>query len=257
MITTDMQFKDIYDSIIADKEKLDIRKLYFLPKAIRSFKKETKFPAYQLYDYVVPKTQNKYIILFCAENRKAIENPKVRSLCIVYSGNKKYFINCMAGAHKLTPDSPLKLVRQLHVYTKHFLERYNERFLKCQALSEDEIACRFIFRNGDSLMPIILNEKINRNIKKYGGAGERGFKVRDGLCFLQSACEGRITEDGDRSNDRIDAICFIYATFMNKDEMAKEQLEGISEEHLERWTKSLEYFENEAKDGVLSLTLEP
>ena len=54
----------MYDNLSKDLKKVKIREDYFLPKAIKEFKKERRFPAWRWYEYTVPASQNKYINIF-------------------------------------------------------------------------------------------------------------------------------------------------------------------------------------------------
>ena len=83
----------------------------------------------------------------------------------------------------------LKPSLKVHLYTSHFLQRYNERFLHNKALSPNEIAGFYFLRNPKPLL-IKLNEDINRNFQKYGEFNN-GVRVDDGFCFAQTGifCE--------------------------------------------------------------------
>ncbi len=252
-------FDDIqrmYDHLAADLKKVKIKEEYLLPKAIREFKKELKFPAWRWYEYTVPSTMNKYVICFYAECRSLIEKPAVTSFAIVYDDKKRFVVQWIAGGYKNTPESPLMLIRQIHAYSSHFLERYNERFLKGKNHTANDVACRYLSRNQFG-MPIEMNEDINKRLSVYGVGAKYGFRVRDGFCFAQSAVQGHISEDGDRTKDKVDAMLVLYTTFMNESDMKDTQLSAINKEHYSTWLRCLQDFNKEAKDGVISLTLEP
>ena len=61
MLLPTMTYKEMYDNLSKDLKKVKIREDYFLPKAIKEFKKERRFPAWRWYEYTVPASQNKYI----------------------------------------------------------------------------------------------------------------------------------------------------------------------------------------------------
>lgn len=246
----------MYDHLAADKQKVDIKKDYLLRKVIKSFRKASRFPAWELYEYKIPATNNQYIIYFYAENRTRTDKPEVGSFCILFNGKQKLVIKWGAGGYKHTPDSPIIGIRRIDAYTGHFLERYNERILKDESLTSDEVAVRYLTRNYIA-MPIEQNENINRNHERYGDAGQYAYRVRDGICFAQSMIDGIKSEDGDRHKDKVEAILVLYTTFMNESNMTDSQRNAIFKEHCTKWTQFYEDFQREAKDGIITLRLEP
>ena len=250
-----MTYKEIYDHLAADKQKVDIKKEYLLSKAIKAFRKEPRFPAWQLYEYKIPATNNQYIIYFYAESRTRVEKPEVGSFCIVFNQKQRYVVQWGAGGYRHTPDSELTAIRQIHAYTPHFLQRYKERFLKDDSLTSNQVAARYLSRNKDA-MPLQQNDEINRNHEKYGKNGQYAFRVRDGICFSYSVVDGIESEDGDRHKDKINAIYICYTTFMNESKMTEGQRNAIFKEHREKWTQFWDDFQKEAKDGVITLTLD-
>ena len=256
MIVPSMTYKEMYDHLAADKQKVDIKKEYLRSKAVRALKKRMKFPAWELYEYTIPSTNNKYVIYFYAENRACSEKPEVGSFGIAYNGKHRFIVKCLAGGYKHTPDSKLTAVRQIHAYTAHFLQRYNERFLKDESLTADEVAARYLSRNTNP-MPLRQNGEINRNYEKYGESGQYAFRVRDGICFSHLIVDGVPSEDGDRHKDKVKALYIGYTTFMNESGMAESQREAIFNEHCEQWLQFYEMIQQEAKEGVITLKLEP
>lgn len=69
MIVPTMSFSEIYDNIIKDRTKVNIKIEYLRAKAIKEFKKARKFPAYVIYNYKIPATNNEYVIYFHAKTR--------------------------------------------------------------------------------------------------------------------------------------------------------------------------------------------
>lgn len=256
MILPTMTYKEMYDHLAADKKKVDIKIDYLLPKAIKSFKKTMRFPAWELYDYTIPSTNNKYVIYFYAESRARIENPEIGSFTIVHNGKHRFIVKWGAGGYKHTPDGEMMAIRQIHAYTPHFLQRYNERFLKNESLTINEIAAIFLSRN-KRFDPLQQNSEINRNYEKYGITGKYSFLVRDGICFSYLEVEGTESADGDRHKDKIDALYICYTTFMNESKMTDSQRKAIHKEHRKQWLQFAEDFQKEAKDGVITLKLEP
>ena len=180
----------------------------------------------------------------------------IDSFCIVFNGKQRLVIKWGASGYKHTPDGPMIAIRQIHAYTNHFLQRYNERILKDESLTSNEVAARYLSRNTIA-MPIEQNENINRNHEQYGATGQYAYRVRDGICFAQSMVDGIESEDGDRRKDKVDAILVLYTTFMNESEMEDSQRSAILREHSEKWMQFATDFQREAKDGVITLQLEP
>lgn len=245
----------MYDHLSKDLNKIQIKKDCLFPKAIKEFKKAKRFPIYKWYEYTIPATQNKYIIFFYAESRKLIDKPYVGHFAVVFDRNKRFVIQLVAGGYKHTEDSPLILIRQVHVYSSHFFERYNERILKNKSLSANDIACIFLSRNNER-MPIKMNSDINKHIEGYGESAKFGYRVRDGFCFAREAVQGTVSEDGDRHKDKIDAMMVMYTTFMNESNMDKSQISAINKEHIRIWLQHIQDIHKQAKDGVVTLTLE-
>jgi hypothetical protein len=100
-------------------------------------------------------------------------------------------------------------------------------------------------------MPIEINESINKNIEDYGEGAKLGFRVRDGICFTRTGCEG------DRDKNRVDVMVIVYTTFMSEYKMTDSQRFAIDKEHWEKWTQSFMDFIKESNNGVLSLKLDP
>lgn len=254
MLLPTMTYKEMYDHLVIDKQKVDIKKEYLLPKAIKALKKAKKFPACEYFDYKIPTTNNQYIIFFYAQNNKQVEKPEVGSFCIVFAENKRYIIRWIAGGYKHTPESKMILLRQIHAYTSHFFQRYNERFLKNNNLSSNEIICRFFGRNKD-IMPIKINEGINRNIEKYGENGMQGFRVRDGFCFTQTAIEGKFDSNGNREKDEVDAMLILYKTYMPESIMELTQQTAIEKVYYNTWDNFLNDLQKESESESITLTL--
>lgn len=251
-----MTYKEMYNHLANDLKKVQIREDYLRRKAIKEFKAERKFPAWRWYEYTIPATNNKYIIFFYAESRFFIEKPIADSFCIMFNDKQRFIIQWIAGGYKQTEDSPISFIRQIHAYTSHFLERYNERFLKDKTLNANDIACRYLSRNKIG-MPITMSEDINKNLEKYGENAQTGYRVKDGFCFARSAVEGTKSEDGDRNKDKVNAMLVLYTTFMNEAGLANTQLSAINEEHYNTWLRSIQHIHKETKDGIITVQLEP
>ena len=256
MILPSMTYKEMYDHLAEDKQKVEIKKEYLRPKAVREFRRTSRFPAWKLYEYKIPATNNRYVIYFYTESRTRVDRPEVGSFCILFSGKQRFLIKWGARGYKHTTDGPLVLIRQIETYTSHFLQRYNERILKDKSLTPNEVAARYLSRNTIA-MPIEQNDDINRNHERYGKTGQYAFRVKDGICFAQSMIEGIISEDGDRHKDKVDAMLVLHTTFMNESKMTESQRNAIFKEHCDKWVNFYNDFQREAKDGVITLRLEP
>ena len=57
MLLTSMTYREMYDHLAADKYKVDIKQEYLRPKAIKAFRKTSRFPAWELYEYKIPATK--------------------------------------------------------------------------------------------------------------------------------------------------------------------------------------------------------
>ena len=236
MLLPSMTYKEMYDCLAADFEKVKYRKEYLLPSVVREFKKEIKFPAWKWYEYTIPATGNKYIIFFYVENRFSIEKPKVDHFCVVFDDNSRCVIK--VGVRPYLPEGgELMALREIQVYTSHFFARYKERYLKDFTLGSNDVVCRFLSRNIQKT-PIKMNEDINRRLAKYGEGAMYGYKVNDGFCFAMTDLQIIKREDGDTENERPIAQYVVYKTFMNKSDLADVQLIAIDKSHDEIWRQS-------------------
>lgn len=256
MILPSMTCKEMYDNLAKDLKKVQIKEGYLQPKAVREFKKEKRFPAWRWYEYTIPATNNKYIIFFYAESRFVVEKPKVNYFSIVFDRGKRYVLKWVAGAYKHTDDNSTKLIRQVHAYTSHFLERYNERFFKDESLTINDVACRYFSRNGE-ITPIKMNKNINKHLEKYGDDVQWGYRVRDGFCFAKHLIEGKSDENGNSSKDEVAAILVMFATFMNESDLKDTQLTAINKEYDATWLRYTKTIQEESIDWSTTLELEP
>lgn len=242
MILPSMTFKEMYDALNADARKVQIRIDKILPKAIRQFKKSRTFPAMYVDQYRIPSTNNEYILFFYAGNVSEAEQPRYSSFNIFYSDRQRFVIRGMKMGYQHTPKSDLVMLPQIHVYTSHFFQRYNERFLHREELSPNEIAGLFFVRN-KQMAQIKLNEAINKRFEEYGEYN-CGVRVDDGFCFTQTALEGKESNDGISEHDIVDAMVFIYATYVNESMMNDTQQIAIEKEHFETFTRGMEILMN-------------
>ena len=258
MLLPSMTYKEMYDHLAADFEKVKIKKEYLLPKAVREFKKERRFPAWKCCEYTIPSTNNKYIIFFYAENRYCIENPKVDCFCVAYDNRNRYVIK--VGCILFIPDGgEMMLLREIQLYTTHFFARYKERWLNKEprykdiSLNANDIACIYLSRNQDNAMPIEMNDEINRRLDKYGEGAMYGYRVRDGFCFTLT--DGQQVKEED-SKERTIAQYVLYKTFMNESDMADTQLSAIDKEYYQSWLQYQRTMQEKLQSGNTTLILE-
>lgn len=230
MLVPSMTYKEMYDNLDMDYEKIKIKIDQLKSKAIKRLRKVHVFPAVEMFSYRIPSSNNLYNIFFYAGSRDSIDNPIADFYCIFPIEKKKFYVRWIAGGYRHMPASDIKLVRQLHVYTHHFFARYNERIMNGLDRCMDIIACLYFGRNRE-MIPIKVSEEINRNYDKYGFGGRQAFRVKDGVCFTRSTVEGTMDEV-DANNDRVDSLCFVYTTFMNESSMSMVQRRAINNEHL-------------------------
>ena len=201
-----MNIHEVYANLMSEMQKLNWKCDALSRKAINELKKTTEFPAYVMYDYKIPASNNQYIIYYYCEHPYG---PVVSSfLFVMFDGNKRYVIKWI--------DKP---VPEVHILTSHFVQRYKERFLKQPELTANEVAVRYFSRNS-VMKPMNIDERINKHIKKYGEFAGEGFLVQDGFCFKLSDEE---TVEGEQQPVRVS----VFTTFMPRDEMSESQREAL------------------------------
>ena len=255
MITYSMTYKEMYDHWAKDLEKVEYRKQYFLPKAIKEFRKARKFPVWKWYEYTVPKTNNKYIIFYYADNPGSVENPKSDFFVDLFFDNERYIVKWGVGNFRYNSNNAMSIIPQINVYTSHFIHRYNERFLKDDTLSANDIACCYFIRN-DIAIPIDLNDAINKNFTEYDEFGKHGMRVKDGFCGVIMGFESASYDENNCDWDRVDASVVIYKTFLSASILSDDQKISIDLEVEKKLKANYEEYIKESKNGFSSLTLE-
>lgn len=234
MVLLSMTSKEIWDNISADKEKVKIKTDCLFPKAVKDFRKERMFPAWRYYEYKIPSTGNQYIIFFYAANMTHIEKPQSGSFCVVFHQNKRFVLKCLEGRYRHTLNSEVIILPQVHIYTSHFFSRYKERYLKDESLPTNDVACRYFSRN-KNITPMDVSEEINKNVEEYGDFGAKGVCITDGFCFTKIVAEISNNPDGNRENDKVEAIRILYTTYMPISNMHPNQRTAIEKEYKEIW----------------------
>lgn len=243
MILPSMTYKEIYDGLVEDAKKIEIRIDKMLPKAVRHFKKSLSFPDWYIDEYKIPSTNNQHIIFFYAGNVGEVERPHYTIFSIMFNDRQRFVIKGFKMGYKHSPQRKMEELPQIHVYTSHFFQRYNERFLHNEKLTSNVIAGLFFIRNRLPI-PIKLSEEINKNYKEHGEHNYLGMKVNDGFCFTQSALDGKASEDGIREKDEVESMIVLYTSFMNTANMSATQIEAIEKEHYEVLKRFVDEIQN-------------
>ncbi len=210
MIVANMNLHEVYQNLTEEIKKVNWKRDTLFAKAAKEMRRQGSFPAWVMYDYKIPASNNQYVIYFYAEH------PYGRiigdSLCVVYDDNKRYVI-------KWTNTR----IPEIHVFTSHFLQRYKERFLGIEELTANEVAVRYLTRN-DVMKAMAIDERINRHVDKYGEYAAEGFLVRDGFCFKLSGEE--------KKDDGTIIRISMFTTFMPTADLSETQRRAIFEECL-------------------------
>ena len=239
-----MSIKEIHDALEKDSVKLQYKIDCLMPKAVKFFRKEKVFPAWQVYNYKIPSTNNQYILFFYVSNRNEIDHPDVVSFCIVFHENKRYVVTGMKMGYQQTPESDIVLLPQVHALTSHFLQQYNKRFWHDSLPDSNIIAGVYLIRNLGLIIPVTITEEVNRNVKNYGDHGGQGLKVKDGFCFTQSGFEGHEDESVNEARNIIDAEVLVYTTFVDESTMSDSQIEAINKECSKVMWRCMKYMFN-------------
>lgn len=242
----------MYDHFSKDREKLEYRVGYYEPKAIKELSASKTFPAWKRYEYVTPNSRNKYIFFYYAADRLSLNNLMKGIFSVVYYDKTPFIFKWLVSGYRHTPERDFEGVRTIYIYSGHFFQRYNERFINNRSLDMYDVAINFFARNIDYL-PIEITKGINKNIEQYGDDHKWGFKVKDGICFAQSAIEGQANEKGNKNKDIIDAFAFLFTTFVPESQMTNVQQEAVLKEHWEKWIHYCNIIMKETKDGELTL----
>lgn len=221
-------YKGIFDEVDADYEKIQIKIRILHKRVSKEFKKDLLYPSFRWFDYTIPSTNNQYILYFWCMNKNC--DPSGDYFRVYPFGQQLFILRCYRGGFQCTENGPREIIPQVHVYTTHFFERYKERFLHRNDLRLFDVACRFFARNR-IVIPIKINEHINRNIDAYGPNSKVGFRVNDGFCFTMHDIDGKKDLSGNMDLDEIESMLFVYTSFVNKELLSQEQKEAIDKEH--------------------------
>ena len=229
----------MYDNLVADRPKIEIKIEYLRSKAIKELKKARKFPAVVTYKYKIPATLNEHIIYFFAESRFYVDKPTANSFFPLFHNKSRYAITTNKAVHK--SEGEFLLIKCVEAYSSHFFDRYNERFLKDNTLGRNEIIALFFGRN-KYFLHFKMNEDINRNFEKYGTSGQLGSRIRDGYCFTDCEQFGVLCRDKILNQDVPKAVSKFYKTYINESDMHESQTEAIKKGELERRKSLIDKF---------------
>lgn len=232
MIVPSMTYKEIYDELDKDRFKIKLRIEKILPKVVKDFKKSRTFPLMHVDEYKIPATNNQYIVFYYAGNESEVEKPYYTYFSVVYSDNQRFVLFPMERRYQHTPKCDFVNMPQVHVFTSHFFQRYNERYLHNNNLTANQVAGIYILRNWD-VTTVSLNEDINKNFREYGDSNKHGVRVHDGFCFTKAALHYKPSEDGIREHDELYAMLYLYTTFVSSRELTERQKNAIDKEQIE------------------------
>jgi hypothetical protein len=234
MLLGSMTYKEFFDAYEKDAPKVKYKLDSLTPKAFKILSKEPQYPAWKIYDYTIPESHNTHYFFYYADGYEMITN----TFFILEHGGNKFYVRAMRMGYRHTPESDMTMLPMICIYTKHFLERYRTRYLHDEKIVLRDVAGIYFARN-ETVIPINLNDEINRNYKKYGEQNFLGIHVRDGFCFTDTSLEGIFDESGDRSKDQVDAMRIIYTSYYNIAEMEDSQKAAINKECQEVWERCL------------------
>lgn len=235
MLIPSMTFYEMYEELTADRAKIEYKRQQLTPRAIKSLRKASRFPAWELFEYTIPDRHNSYVMYFYTADRQAAENPVFDYFSIVNVGNRRFVLKWGCSPYKHNGSDSMVWTRRIDAYSTHFFTRYRERKLKTAELGINEVVCRY-FTSNEACFPIEINENINRNYEKYGETAHYAMKVHDGLCFIRTAVE--IHVDPETQKEIADALGFVYVTFVDDNTLTSTQSEATFKEGL-RYSQKL------------------
>ncbi|MCQ2975943.1 MAG: hypothetical protein MJ211_14175 [Bacteroidales bacterium] len=228
MITDSMNLIDIFNQILGEQKWISYWINKYLPKVTKLFSKQFQFPVYHYEKIKSNKTNNEYWILYTKENR----NSEIKyGLYLKHISENYLYIFEYGYTSEINEEKTKTIaVAGFNVYTGHFLSRYQERFLKKNNLSTEEILGEYKANN-----PYVVNLKLSNEIlkdykEKYGNFS-RINRIKSGYCFVDSG----IQED-DRPIEKYvtnKVSADIYNTFITDSMLTKTQLNGLKKAELD------------------------
>lgn len=227
MIVPSMTYLEMYNELVADLPKLKIRANTLMGKVVKVFRKTHRYPAWLCYDYTHQESRNKYLISFYAASVKQIENPVVDYIGVTSDKNGRVIIKWENWLYHKDNETDFIGTRAISFYCGHFFSRYRERVWPTVEMSAEELICRYFSRN-KRVVPIRLNEDIQRRYKEYGELAQYGMLVADGICFTKQGCEGDESTVGDQNGNFIAVVW--YYTIVDKGLLTERQTGAIEVE---------------------------
>ncbi len=244
MIVPSMTNLEVYNELAADLPKLKIRANSLMPKVVKGFRKERKFPAWKWEEYTHQESHNRYQICFYAPTMAHADNPDVTYLAFLEDDHQRFVIEWGHWVYHKQGSKEVLPARHIGYFSGHFFSRYRERIWKNKDISYNEILCRYFSRNILKI-PLEINEDIQHNNKEYGELAQYAFKVSDGTCFIRSWSEGDESTIGQKDSNFVSVV--FYLTFVNKEMMSETQINAIKKEGTKFITN---YYKNLFKDAM-------
>lgn len=247
MIVPSMTHREIYDALLADRDKLQIRAKTLIPKMVKQFKKEARFPAWKWVEYTHQGSQNKFLIIYYVPSADSVAKPKVSWVAFMEEDKQKVVIEWGCWPYRKYGSMDYIMVRSIGLFCPHFFQRYRERVWNNTDMTYYDLLCRYFSRN-KSAIPLKLNEDIQRNCKQYGEYSY-SFQQVDGICFVEHGMEGDELTIGTPDDNTI-AITLYYTIVTSSiiTEKQKKALDKGGKEYVFNHYKSL--FEDAMKDAV-------
>ena len=242
-----MTHREIYDALIADRDKLQIKAKTLMPKMVKQFKKEGRYPAWKWAEYTHQSSQNKFLIIYYVPSADLVDNPNVSWIAFMEEDKQRVIIQWGCWPYRRFGSMDVIMVRAISLFCPHFFQRYRERVWNNSDMPYYDLLCRYFSRN-KSAIPLRLNEDIQRNYKQYGEYSY-SFQQVDGICFVEHGMEGDEMTIGTPNDDTIE-ITLYYTIVTNAimKENQKKALEKGGKEYVFNHYKSL--FEDAMKDAM-------
>ena len=204
MLLPAMTYEEIYQAI--SKEMPEVFGHYqkiVKSKVDRALKTATNFPKRITINWEHPKSRNTYTYYIQSNRRAQWSNPFMTVFCSrdVKKGKELFIV----------VPNPMRKELLLQVFTKHFYDRYGERFLNDTTDYYKSVA-QFVIRNTDA--ESMGEECVSENELKIDIPGYK----HESMLTIDGLCEGLRNEQGN---------IIIYRTFVSFDLLFKKQYERV------------------------------
>ena len=223
---------EIYNAIVVDKPKLDLKADILKERYLKLFKKGKKFPLWKYEEYYHQESKNHYLISFYVPSRDLIEKPIIDYISIMEEGTDHLVIRNGYWDYHRQGSPQVDKSRYIVYYSPHFFQRYKLRVWSDSNITYHELLCRYFSRNQD-VVPVEMSEKINANFEDYGEGSEFAFIDSEGVCFGESYSVGNDETIGNKDSNYIDVLALkTFVSFGMLTDTQKEALrEGIKDYH--------------------------